>query len=67
MPEDDGVNPKNGHIEGVNTFSTDIGQLNSSNLRSKPKMEPVAEESPSEDRWKAVSSNNFKNVTRTEL
>jgi len=70
VPEDDEVTPKsNGTISGVNSFSTDSAQLNASNVRSKEKLGAI-EESPNssgEDRWQAVSSANFKSVTRTEL
>lgn len=77
MPEDDDhvkQDQRNGHIDGVNQFSADIAQLNVNNLRKtepKTKLAQVAEEdgspSSSEERWKAVSSVNYKSVTRTEL
>ena len=70
VPEDDEPTPKsNGTISGVNSFSTDSAQLNASNVRSKEKLGAI-EESPNssgEDRWQAVSSVNYKSVTRTEL
>ena len=74
VPEDDKRKEQgNGHIDGINQFSADIAQLNVNNLRKdEPKLPQVAEEegsSPntSEERWKAVSSANYKSVTRTEL